>query len=199
MQPQPHPSENAAATIRPVVHTQPTAAFQHETPSAPPRAIDEPSSSTEVSRLDAAPEPPKASTPAREIRLELAGGERRVEVKLSDRGGEVRVAVRTPDVHLAERLRDNLPALSSRLAESGFRTEAWHPAAAPSDWRQTAESGAASSGNESQSHHGNEAGQQQREESSHRQQHDREDQQPKKKGRDLEWQTHWTASAAAQL
>jgi hypothetical protein len=42
----------------------------------------------------------------------------------------VLVAVRTPDNRLAGQLREDLPALSTRLEQSGFRAEVWHPAAA---------------------------------------------------------------------
>jgi hypothetical protein len=70
-----------------------------------------------------APEPLKASGAARDIRFEVAGGDRRVEVRLMERGGEVQVTVRTPDSRLAGTLRENLPVLTSRLTESGFRTE----------------------------------------------------------------------------
>jgi hypothetical protein len=85
---------------------------------------------------EAPPEPPKASAPVREIRLALPGSEQRVEVKLTDRGGEVQVSVRTADGQLADRLRQNLPALTSRLAESGMRAETWHPPASGSDRRE---------------------------------------------------------------
>jgi hypothetical protein len=62
------------------------------------------------------------------MKLEVTGGDRRVEVRLSERGGEVRMTVRTPDAHLATALRENLPVLSSRLAENGYKNDAWHPA-----------------------------------------------------------------------
>ena len=45
---------------------------------------------------------------------------------MSDRDGGM-----TED--LAGALRDDLPALSSRLTESGFRAETWHPGASPQD------------------------------------------------------------------
>ncbi len=89
--------------------------------------------------------PPSA---ARNIQLDVNGGDRRVEVRLTERGGEVQVAVRTPDAHLASTLREDLPALSSRLAESGFRAETWHPASpgassgvpsGPGEWHKLAE------------------------------------------------------------
>jgi hypothetical protein len=101
-------------------------------------------------RPAAAPEPragaelPKPPAAARNIQLDVNGGDRRVEVRLTERGGEVQVAVRTPDAHLASTLRDDLPALSSRLAESGFRAETWHsvsPGASsgPGEWHRLAE------------------------------------------------------------
>jgi hypothetical protein len=63
--------------------------------------------------------------PAREIRLQIDGPER-VEVRMIDRAGDIRVAVRTPDSHLAGALREDLPALASRLEQSGFHSESWH-------------------------------------------------------------------------
>jgi len=45
-----------------------------------------------------------------------------------ERGGDVHVAVRTPDTRLAGELREDLPALATRLEQTGFRTETWHPA-----------------------------------------------------------------------
>jgi hypothetical protein len=53
-----------------------------------------------------------------------------VELHLVEHGGDVHVAVRTPDTHLAGELRDNLPALSSRLEQTGLRPEEWHTATA---------------------------------------------------------------------
>jgi hypothetical protein len=72
---------------------------------------------------------PKAGTAVHDLRVEVGGGDRRVEVRLTERAGEVRVAVHTADSHLGGTLRENLPALSSRLTESGFHSETWHPAA----------------------------------------------------------------------
>jgi hypothetical protein len=95
---------------------------------------------------DARPEAAKAA-PLRDIKLEVTGGERRVEVRLSERAGEVKMTVRTADAPLASSLRENLPALSARLAETGLKGEAWHPAASSAeDWRHNAKpsAGAAS-------------------------------------------------------
>ncbi len=83
------------------------------------------------------------ANPVRDMKFEVTSGERRVEVRLSERGGEVKMTVRTPDANLASTLRENLPALSARLAESGLKSEAWHPAASsPNERRYTAESSA---------------------------------------------------------
>ena len=76
----------------------------------------------------AVPPPSQPPATARNIHLEVNRGNQRVEVRLTERGGEVQVAVRTPDARLASALREDLPTLSSRLAESGFRAETWHPA-----------------------------------------------------------------------
>jgi hypothetical protein len=72
--------------------------------------------------------PKSAAVPAREIQLQLHQGEQRVDVRLIERSGEVRVAVRTPDAQLAGDLRTGLPALATRLEQSGYRAETWHPA-----------------------------------------------------------------------
>jgi len=66
--------------------------------------------------------------PARQIQLQVNGGEQRVDVKLTERSGQVLVSVRTPDPQLAGSLRQDLPLLSSRLEQAGFHAEAWHPA-----------------------------------------------------------------------
>jgi len=90
------------------------------------------------------PEVPNTA-PLRDLKFQVTGGEQRVEVRLSERGGEVKLTVRTPDNVLATSLRDNLPTLSARLAESGFKSEAWHPAAlSANEWRNTNESAAGS-------------------------------------------------------
>src|SRR5581483_4200183 len=72
----------------------------------------------------------KAAAAPKEIKIELTGADRKVEVRLTERAGELRFAVRTPDQRLAESLRENLPALAGRLEQSGFRAEDWRAAAA---------------------------------------------------------------------
>ena len=78
----------------------------------------------------------------RDMKFEVTGGQQRVEVRLSERAGEVKMTVRTADEPLANTLRENLPALNARLAESGLRSEAWHPPASSSESRHTTESAA---------------------------------------------------------
>jgi hypothetical protein len=70
--------------------------------------------------------PAPVESAARDIRLELGGSGRRVEVRFAERAGEVRVSVRTPDGALADTLRDHLPSLSARLEQSGIRADQWH-------------------------------------------------------------------------
>jgi hypothetical protein len=79
----------------------------------------------------AAPAPkPSAGGPAREIQFELRDADARVNVRLVERAGSVQVDVRTPDSHLASSLRDDLPALTARLEQTGLRAETWHDAPA---------------------------------------------------------------------
>jgi hypothetical protein len=111
-------------------------------PEHPEAAAAKPVRPQDAMESESKPEAP--STPAvRDMKFALTGGESRVEVRLSERGGEVKMTVRTPDGNLASTLRENLPALSTRLTESGFKSEAWHPAAASTnEWRHTAQSSA---------------------------------------------------------
>jgi hypothetical protein len=104
--------------------------------------------------MDSESKPEAPSMPAvRDMKFEVTGGESRVEVRLSERGGEVKMTVRTPDANLAGTLRENLPALSTRLSESGFKSEAWHPAASSTnEWRHTAQSSAGGASQDANSH-----------------------------------------------
>jgi hypothetical protein len=111
-------------------------------PERPEAAAAKPVRPQDAMESESKPEAP--ATPAlRDMKFEVTGGESRVEVRLSERGGEVKMTVRTPDANLASTLRENLPALSTRLAESGFKSEAWHPAASSTnEWRHTAQASA---------------------------------------------------------
>ena len=87
---------------------------------------------SDLSLWDAAGPAPKlaAGGPAREIQLELRDADARVNVRLIERAGSIQVDVRTPDSHLAASLRDDLPALTARLEQTGLRAETWHDAPA---------------------------------------------------------------------
>jgi hypothetical protein len=101
---------------------RPTAATAH--PAATP---DAPEQTAKPSDPPAEPAPTAA---AHDIKLQVGEeGGTHVEVRLTERGGDVMVSVRTPDSHLAGELRADLPALSSRLEQSGYRTETWQPIA----------------------------------------------------------------------
>jgi hypothetical protein len=122
--PDPPPARDAVQDARAILPN-----ISHDTAPASSR------STTEADRTQAPPRtvmsgevarPAQPPAAVRDIRLELSGGEQRVEVRLMERGGEVHVAVRTPDTQLAGALRENLPSLSARLEQTGMRTESWH-------------------------------------------------------------------------
>ena len=142
----------------------------------------------ETVELASAPEQPPPAA-ARDIRLEVNGGGQRVEVRLMERGGEVHVAVRTPDAHLADSLREDLPALSSRLTESGFRTETWRPGASGGpEWHRQAELSAAGSPQDSSGQSRQNGRQQQPgDQPPARQKVPEEQLYRKEKGKDFEW------------
>ena len=72
---------------------------------------------------------PVHTAPAHDIKLQVGGaGEPRVEVRVTERGGDVFVAVRTPDSRLTGEMRQDLPALATRLEQSGFHATTWQPA-----------------------------------------------------------------------
>jgi len=106
---------------------------------------------------ESAPEPstpqPAAASTAHDIKLELNGGGQRVEVRLTERDGDIHVAVRTPDARLSDALREDLPALTAKLEQSGLRADAWQPGSAAGERRAVeAETGSAS--RDSQEHSG---------------------------------------------
>jgi hypothetical protein len=94
---------------------------------------------------------PKAVTPAaHDIKLELNSGGQRVEVSLTERGGDIHVAVRSSDARLSDAMRQDLPALTSKLEQSGFRADAWQPGAAASGERRAVDVAAGNSSQDSQ-------------------------------------------------
>lgn len=74
--------------------------------------------------------PPRPTLSSRAIEFQLESGAGRVAVRVADRAGSVTVDVRTPDSRLASTLRGDLPELASRIEQTGYRAEIWHPAAA---------------------------------------------------------------------
>ena len=159
------------------------------------------SGSTESSALSDAPaqaarpqiEPaadPVKTTAAHDIKLQVGGeGDRRVEVTVTERGGDVHVAVRTPDTRLAGELRQDLPALTTRLEQSGFHAETWHPAAAVERQHLAdPQAGAAAQDPQSQSRQN---GRDQQRDPQQQKQRDPDDpgnpSQRKKQGKDFEW------------
>jgi hypothetical protein len=122
----------------------------HTAPEAPVKAESSPEHTDatqakslrtqDAMEIQAKPEAAKG-TPVRDMKFEVISSDQRVEVRLSERGGEMKMTVRTPDNNLASTLRENLPTLSTRLAESGFKSETGQPApSSTGEWQHTAES-----------------------------------------------------------
>jgi hypothetical protein len=75
--------------------------------------------------------PTPVSRPPQSIDLKVSGADNsQVDVRVSQRAGDVQVTVRTPDGDLAQSLRQHLPELSDRLAQSGVGGEILSPATA---------------------------------------------------------------------
>ena len=127
-------SEGAALNQSPSsLHTQSTVAVPSVTSDSSP-VRDEPAVNPAVHQTAAPAEPPSPAETGRpqlansgEIHLEVPGVGGKVDVRVVERAGDVHVSVRTADDRLAGSLREGLPALSSRLEESGFRSDPWRP------------------------------------------------------------------------
>jgi hypothetical protein len=92
--------------------------------------ISQPAAATEVVKTADLP-PTPVSRPPQSIDLKVAGADNsQVDVRVSQRAGDVQVTVRTPDGDLAQSLRQHLPELSDRLAQTGVSGDIWHPATA---------------------------------------------------------------------
>jgi hypothetical protein len=126
---------------------------------------------------------------ARDIRLELGGPGRKVEVRLVERAGEVRLAVHTPDDRLADGLREQLPQLATRLEESGFRADEWRAADAGSPERRLDVNASASASPDARQHGQPQDGGQQRRDGEPRQPRDAEPQSRRnqEKGTAFQW------------
>jgi hypothetical protein len=167
----------ALASTAPKVETAPARPETAEPIEARALVIPEP---------DAKLEAPKPGA-IRDMKFEVTGNDRRVEVRLSERAGEVKLTVRTPDGPLAGTLRENLPELSARLAESGIKSETWHPAAGPGgEVRNTSETSSSGGMRDSEQ----QSRQQDRESQGGEQRRHRnspEPMVPKQKGKDFAW------------
>jgi hypothetical protein len=138
-------SPNAAPPVSSNAAAAPTQSAKSGQSASPASAG---SSAASAAELAAAPKP-AASGAAREIRLELRDADARVDVRLVERAGTIQVDVRTADGHLASSLRDDLPALTARLEQSGLRAETWHDAPAAAAGRSRIAEASSSAGFES--------------------------------------------------
>jgi hypothetical protein len=154
----------------------------------PGAATDQPVRPRDAPGIETGPDAAKAAGAVHDIKLEVTGGEQRVELRLSERGGELKLTVRTPDAQLASALRENLPALSSRLAESGLKSEAWHPAASTAnEWRHTAESSAGGPSQDTNQDANSQPREQGREQQGRHPKSSQEQVPQKQKGKDFAW------------
>jgi hypothetical protein len=138
-------------------------------------------------------DPPVPAVPAaaaHDIKLVVAGeGDHRVEVSVTERGGDVFVAVRTPDSRLAGEMRQELPALETRLEQSGFHATTWQPAAT-GERERLADPQAGATGQDAQNQSRQDGREQQRDPQEPKQQGPEipdNPAQPKQKGKDFEW------------
>jgi hypothetical protein len=169
-------------------HAEPAAQERGEAaPERPDSTAAKPVRPQDAMESETRPDAAKTAA-VRDMKFEVTGGERRVEVRLSERAGEVKMTVRTADAPLASSLRENLPALSARLAESGFKSEAWRPAASSAnEWRHDARSAA---GGASQDANAQPRGQDRQPQDGAGQRRTKSSQEPmplKEKGRDFAW------------
>jgi hypothetical protein len=134
--------------------------------------------------------PPVQTAAAHDIKLQVAGeGDQRVEVRVTERGGDVVVAVRTPDTRLAGDLRQELPALATKLEQSGFHATTWQPAAS-GEREHLADPQAAASGQDAQGQSRQNGREQQRDPEQQKQQgpeNPANPAQPKEQGKDFAW------------
>jgi hypothetical protein len=160
---QDRPQETATAASHQTASAEaPQTRFDVNAAAAPAGSATSPARTASRSETAAAseaapapePKPVAVSSAAHDIKLELNSGGQRVEVRLTERGGDIHVAVRTPDARLSGAMREDLPALTAKLEQSGFRTNAWQPGAAAGGERRAAEISTGSSSADSQEHSG---------------------------------------------
>jgi hypothetical protein len=147
----------------------------------------EPAAAPRGEKVATTPDNSKAPPIARDIKLELSGADRKVEVRLVERAGEVHFAVRTLDGRLAGALREQLPALSSRLEQSGFRAEGWHASSDSGPERRLDVASSGNTSNDDRQTGGRQNGQERREQDQPRPRHAEELIDNKPKGQQFEW------------
>jgi hypothetical protein len=152
-----------------------------------PANVTESSTATPARQTDpVTPAPPTAA--AREITLQVGGdGDQRVEVRVTERAGDVYVAVRTPDSRLAGELRQDLPALATRLEQSGFHATAWQPAAGERQRLVDPQAGAPSQDSHSQSRQNGREQQDDPQQQKQKRENPASPAQQNEKGKDFEW------------
>jgi hypothetical protein len=97
----------AAYTMQPVAKTSPAAPIR----------------SAEITEAPASPV-------SRSQSIDLQAGD--VNVRVSQRAGDVQITVRTPDIEMAQSLRQHLPELADKLTQASVHADLWQPSAAQS-------------------------------------------------------------------
>ena len=109
-------------------------------PVAPAPAVHSAAAARQVVEVPApaapAPDPAPVPAAATDIKIALIDNGQRVELRVTDRGGDIHLTVRSPDAQLAASLRDDLPALSSKLEQSGFHSDMCAPPHPPAAWKR---------------------------------------------------------------
>lgn len=189
----PRKSEHATAS-RVDIPDNPDERFVETAVQAPPQSTSRPAAAPRATPPEARPEPPQnqpqpagTQSAPRDIKLELSSGGQRVEVRVADRGGDVHVAVRTSDTHLAGALREDLPALSSRLEQTGLRADTWHTTPSVDQLRRDLDSPAGSNPQDSNSQHHPDSREQQDQPERQRPRIYEDQPDRKEKGKQFEW------------
>ena len=188
------PQENA-------VSAPAAASLAHMAAGAPGAADVRPAvGNSSGGRPEAAEPPPQAASPqsdpaaparpaaAHDIQLQVGGeGASRVEVRVTERAGDVHVSVSTADTRLAGEMRQDLPALSARLEQSGFHAQTWQPAAGGRQQPGELPAGAAAQDAQSQSRQNGRGGQGDPQQQPRDPENPDNPSQPKEPGKDFAW------------
>jgi hypothetical protein len=124
-------ANTVAPEAAPVTQIIPQSAITHvpEQPGLQANAAPATPSTTAPQPTHAlADQPTQATAPARNISLQVEGvSGQTVDIRMAARAGDLNVAVRSGDPVMAQDLRQGLGDLESRLAQSGYHAETWHP------------------------------------------------------------------------